>query len=163
MQGQYERGLAEIDRAITLNPSDGASLYVRANGLLWAGRIQEAIQSMEASFRIDPAPQPGGYIVAGLAYYLDRQFAESAQVVERGLVRFPANGQLLPILAAAYAQSGRDDEAARLVDQLRHSNPLFDSRSFGSRLRNPEHRALLREGLSKADSKRGVSESSPYP
>ncbi len=163
MQGQYERGLAEIDRAITLNPSDGTSLYVRANGLLWAGRIQEAIQSMEASFRIDPAPQPGGYIVAGLAYYLDRQFAESAQVVERGLVRFPANGQLLPILAAAYAQSGRDDEAARLVDQLRHSNPLFDSRSFGSRLRNPEHRALLREGLSKADSKRGVSESSPYP
>lgn len=163
MQGQYERGLAEIDRAIALNPSDGTSLYVRANGLLWAGKIQEAIEAMEASFRIDPAPQPGGYIVAGLAYYLDGQFDESARVVERGLVRFPANGQLLPILAAAYAQMGRGDDAARLVDQLRHSNPLFDSRSFGSRLRDPEHRALLREGLSKADSKRGVSESSPYP
>jgi adenylate cyclase len=163
VQLQYERGLAEIDRAIALNPSDSTSLYARANALLWASKIEDSIKAIEASFRIDPAPNLGAYVVAGLAYYLAERFEESRQILERGLVRFPANGQLLPILAAAYAQMGRSSEAARIIDMLRHSNPLFDPQSFGSRLQNTEHRALLRDGLRKADTDRAVLEPSPYP
>jgi adenylate cyclase len=158
MEAQYDRGLAECDRAIALNPSDGKSVYARANALLWVGGIDDSIKAIEASFRIDPAPNLGAYVVAGLAYYLAKRFEESSQVVERALVRFPANGQLLPILAAAYAQMGRIDDAARIIDMLRHSNPLFDPQSFGSRLQNPEHRALLRDGLDKANSNSAVLE-----
>ena len=161
MEAQYERGLAEIDRALALNPSDGNSLYARANALLWVGRIEEAIKAIETSFRIDPTPNLGAYIVAGMAYYLAKRFEESSQIVERALTRFPANGQLLPILAAAYAQMGRNGDTARSIDMLRHSNPLFDPQSFGSRLQNPEHRALLREGLRKAESDRAVIDPSP--
>jgi tetratricopeptide (TPR) repeat protein len=162
-KGQYERGLAEIDRAIALNPSDSNSLKARANTLLWTGRIDDAIQAAEASFRIDPTPNLATYLVAGLAYYLAGRFEESSQILERGLVRFPANGQLLPLLAAAYAQMGRRDEAARVIDMLRQSDPLFDPQTFGSRLQNPEHRALLRDGLGKAGSDPAALEPSPYP
>ena len=150
MRGQYERGLAEIDRAIALNSSDSNSLNARANALLWSGKIDDAIAATEASFRIDPTPNLGTYIVAGMAYYLGKRFEESSQILERALVRFPANGQLLPILAAAYAQMGRIDDAARVIDMLQQTNPLFDPQSFGSRLQNPDDLALLREGLRKA-------------
>jgi class 3 adenylate cyclase/TolB-like protein/cytochrome c-type biogenesis protein CcmH/NrfG len=152
MKGQYERGLSEIDRAIALNPSDTNSLNARAQALLWSGRIDDAIKATEASFRIDPTPNLATYIVAGMAYYLAERFEESSQILERALVRFPANGQLLPVLAAAYAQMGNRDEAVRVIAMLRHSDPLFDPQTFGSRLQNPEHRALLREGLHKAGS-----------
>ena len=108
MKGQYERGLAEIDRAIALNSSDSNSLNARAQVLLWSGRIDDAIKATEASFRIDPTPNLATYVVAGMAYYLAKRFEESCQILERALVRFPENGQLLPILAAAYAQM--DDE-----------------------------------------------------
>ena len=150
MRGEYERALAEIDRAIALNSSDSNSLNARANALLWSGKINDAIAATEASFRIDPSPNLGAYIVAGMAYYLAKRFGESSQILERALVRFPANDQLLPILAAAYAQMGRIDDAARVIDMLRQTNPLFAPQSFGSRLQNPEDLALLREGLRKA-------------
>jgi adenylate cyclase len=150
MEAQYERGLAECDRAIALNPSDAKSVYTRANALLWVGRIDDSIKAIEASFRIDPAPNLGAYVVAGLGYYLANRFEESSQILERALVRFPANGQLLPILAAAYAQMGRIDDAARVIDMVRQTNPLFDPQTFGSRLQNPDDLALLREGLRKA-------------
>lgn len=150
MRGQYERGLAEINRAIALNPSDSNSLNARANALLWSGKIDDAAAATEASFRIDPTPNLGAYVVAGMAYYLAKRFGESSQILERALVRFPANGQLLPILAGAYAEMGRIDDAARVVDMLRQTNPLFDPQNFGSRLQNPDDLALLREGLRKA-------------
>ena len=52
--------------------------------------------------------------------------------------------------AAAAAQLGRKEQAARYVDALQRRVPLLDIDQIGSRFRNPEHRAYLQQGLKAA-------------
>ena len=49
--------------------------------------------------------------------------------------------------AAAAAQLGRKEQAARYVDALRRRVPFLDLETVGSRFKDPSHPRYLREGL----------------
>jgi hypothetical protein len=53
-------------------------------------------------------------------------------------------------LAAAYAQAGRQADAARQAETVRGLSPRFNNTEFGSLLRRPELRAKLTGALEKA-------------
>jgi adenylate cyclase len=54
------------------------------------------------------------------------------------------------VLAIAYAQNSRGDDAAREVVTIRRLDPTFDPQSFGSKFLNPADLDHLREGFRKA-------------
>jgi len=54
------------------------------------------------------------------------------------------------LLAAAYAQQGRAEEAARVAAAIRRADPTFDPGEFGTKFLSAADRAQLREGLRKA-------------
>ena len=54
------------------------------------------------------------------------------------------------IRAAALAQMGEMEEAHRAAAAVRQFNPAHNVEDAGTRLRNPDHAAKLREGLAKA-------------
>ena len=54
------------------------------------------------------------------------------------------------MLAAAYAEAGRADDAARAVADVRKLDPFFNIDSFGSLFRNPDHQAKIAAALRKA-------------
>jgi hypothetical protein len=54
------------------------------------------------------------------------------------------------MLAAVYAESGRADDAARAVADVRKLDPFFKIGSFGSLFRNPDHQAKIVSALRKA-------------
>jgi TolB-like protein/class 3 adenylate cyclase/Flp pilus assembly protein TadD len=148
--GEYEQASAEIDRALALNPSDSIGLQAHAQVLVGLGRIDEAIQAGEAALRFDPLPPITPLFDLGMAYYLARRHADAIRVLERAIARVPENAAIHALLAAAYAQLGRPQEAARERDALRRVSPFFDIAAFGSRFQNPAHRTYLTEGLAKA-------------
>jgi tetratricopeptide (TPR) repeat protein len=86
----------------------------------------------------------------GLAYYLKGRYDESIRTSERGVGRERDNVWIYVVLAAAYAQSGRSENAARAAATVLRLHPFFEVDSFGTAFRNPTDRASIAEGLHKA-------------
>jgi TolB-like protein/Flp pilus assembly protein TadD len=154
LRGQYELAIAELDRAIEINPSDAASHSGRGGVLIWSGRSDEAIGAMQTAYRLDPnLGTPGASMNFGLAYYLQARFEDAVQVLERGLL-----SEHNPLyraysyagLAAAYAQLGRAEEAARALEALRTLQPFFGMNRFLDQFKAGADRTLLDDGLRKA-------------
>ena len=86
----------------------------------------------------------------GLAYLLDDRSSDAIRTLERTLERNKTDVYSNAILAAAYAQAGRQADAARQAETVRDLNARFDSADFGSLLRRPELRAKIVGALAKA-------------
>ena len=52
---RYDLGLAQIDRALEINPSDADNYGARGGLLMWAGRAAEALPWLEGALRFDHA------------------------------------------------------------------------------------------------------------
>jgi len=89
-----------------------------------------------------------------LFYHLQGKKLEGvlSDLLERSLERNAADLYNTALLAAAYAQAGRQDEAKRQAQTVRKIDPRFDSADFGSLF----HNARLREKLGAALKKAGL-------
>jgi TolB-like protein/DNA-binding winged helix-turn-helix (wHTH) protein/cytochrome c-type biogenesis protein CcmH/NrfG len=147
---RYAEAQVQIDRAIAVNPSDADALAGRGNILVWLGRTDAAIETLELAQRIDPALNAFDRFALSLAYYLDRRYEAS---IEQALLNLRLNADAhfsQAVLAAAYAQSGRTQDAARVVEIVRRTDPTFEGATFGNKFLNPADLEHLREGLRKA-------------
>jgi TolB-like protein/cytochrome c-type biogenesis protein CcmH/NrfG len=147
---QYEQALAEMDRAIAINPSDAHALAGRGNALMWMGRTDAAIETLEQALRIDPKLHPMDRFALGLAYYLTRRYDAAIEQAEHTLRDTAGANFSRVLLAAAYAEDNRIDAAARTADEIRRLDPTFDPKDFGTKFLNPEDLEKFRAGLRKA-------------
>ncbi|HEU4780268.1 MAG TPA: winged helix-turn-helix domain-containing protein [Steroidobacteraceae bacterium] len=146
----YDQAEAQIERAIAVNPSDADALAGRGNVLVWLGKTDAAIETLELAQRIDPELNTFDRFGLSLAYYLKRRYPdciEQAELNQRKTSGAPFN---MAILAAAYAQANRPADAARMVEGIRRADPTFDATTFGNKFLKREDLAHLREGLRKA-------------
>ena len=149
---RYDLALAQIDRAIEINPSDAESYAYRGNILSWAGRAAEALPWLEGALRFDRAHALASQHLC-MAYYFLGRYGEAVEAGDRAVARSP--GRIIqtmthPVLAAAYAVMGRDQDAegeraivARLV-------PFFDAERFAAQFGTQEARDHMLDGLKKA-------------
>jgi hypothetical protein len=54
------------------------------------------------------------------------------------------------VLAAAYGQRNRTEDAARVVSAIRRTDPTFDPKEFGTKFLSSTDLEHVREGLAKA-------------
>jgi adenylate cyclase len=118
---QYRRdeAIAEFNRALELNPNlaDGRLAHM----LVHDGRAPEAVAFMRRVMRQDPFPPPIYFSYLGNAYYLSGDYGAAFNTLRTGMERMPGYRAIPVWLAAAAAQSGRDEDArttAALVLQL---------------------------------------------
>ena len=147
---EFDQALIEADRALELNASDSASHIRRGEVLLWQGRVDEAIPSMETAMRFDPLPSAGYGVHVALAYYTVGRYGDAVAATDRFLIRYPHVEFLHAARAAAQAQLANDAEAKRSAAEVRRLSPFFNVGEFGTRFLKPEHKAGLQEGLRKA-------------
>jgi tetratricopeptide (TPR) repeat protein len=150
LQGRHDDALAEVDRAVTLNRSYAASHSQRGSILLWMGRAEEAVPELEAAFDLDPYLPPGDAFSLGLAYYTLRRHGDAVRILVRETVRNPDYVENRILLAAAYAQLGRSEDAAREAEWIKPRRPVINPETYGSRFRNRADHDYLIEGLRKA-------------
>jgi tetratricopeptide (TPR) repeat protein len=146
---RYEEAQAEMARAITINPNNASALAGRGNVLMWLGQTDAAIELLEQAQRIDPELNAMDRFALSLAYYLKNRYAASIEQAELNL-RDTANNFSRVVLAAAYAEDERREDAARVAAVIRRVDPTFDSQEFGTKFLNPLDLEHLRDGLRKA-------------
>jgi len=147
---QYEQAKAEMDRAIAVNPNDAHGLAGRGNILMWLGQTDAAIEALELARRIDPELNAVDRTALSLAYYLKGRYVAAIEEAELNLRRTEGANFTRVVLAAAYAQENRAEDAARAVAALHRLDPAFDPQEFGSKFLSPSDLGHLRDGLRKA-------------
>ena len=151
-RGDYERALAQIDRALTFNPSDAETYRVRAYTLLWSGNPEEAVRWSEAGLRLDPTNQRAA-MVLGIARYFLGDYAAAVGALDRSLAQDPSRTVLLnshPALAAVFARMGKQQDAERERAIVARLSPFFDPERYAAQFGNEKARRDMLQGLQEA-------------
>jgi TolB-like protein/DNA-binding winged helix-turn-helix (wHTH) protein/cytochrome c-type biogenesis protein CcmH/NrfG len=147
---RYEQAKAEMDRVLAINPSDAHGLAGRGNILLWLGQTDAGIEALELAQRIDPELNAVDRFALSLAYYLTRRYDAAIDEAELSVRKTEGAHFSQVVLAAAYAQRDRPEDAARVAAMVRRIDPTFDPDAFGNKLLKAADLEHLRNGLRKA-------------
>jgi adenylate cyclase len=147
---RYKEAAAQIERAIAINPNDARGLAGHGTVLMWSGQADAAIAALEHAQRIDPALSAVDRFALSLGYYLKGRYDAAIEQAELNLRTTSSANFTRIVLAAAYAQQNRADDAASVVATIRRVDPTFDPRTFGNKFLNPANLEHLRDGLRKA-------------
>jgi tetratricopeptide (TPR) repeat protein len=148
--GEYDRALDELKRAIDLNGSDAQSHAALIDVLLFRGDINGAIAAGETLAQFEPELPSAAAFHLGAAYLLANRSSDAVRLLEREVDRTPGHLYAKVVLAAAYAEIGRQRDAERQSAEIIQRFPTFSSRDFGSLLRDPAQRDKLATALKKA-------------
>jgi adenylate cyclase len=147
---RYDLALGQIDRALEINPNDAASYRMRGSVLVWAGRAAEGLRWLEGALRFDSSTRSFNLCHA---YYFLGRYGEAVEACDRALAGNPGRHiQVMarPVLAAAYSQLGRDQDASGERAIIAHLWPFFDAERFAGQFGTQEARDHMLDGLKKA-------------
>jgi adenylate cyclase len=124
-QKQYEQSIAELERAIALDPNWAVSYAFLAEVLSRVGRSEEAIDMAEQALRHKPFVADGHLTNVGTAYDLAGRPDEAVAPLKQYLTRYPNILGAHLTLAAVYSELGREAEARAEVAEVLRINPQF--------------------------------------
>ncbi len=120
---QHEQAIAEVKRAIFLDPNF-AEGYARLGIILtYAGRPGEGIDLVKKAMRLDPHYPPLYLFYLGHAQYLVGQYEEAIAVLKRSFTRNPDQLPSHLDLAVIYCELGRKEEARSEVAEVLRISP----------------------------------------
>jgi len=152
---QYDEAVAEINRAMALDPNGGHTSmgYV----LNMVNRPGEATDILKKGMRIDPY-YPANYIyLLGMAHFCMGQFQDATSLAETARKLNPERKSMEGLLAATYAQLGREEEAQAALTTYRKNAAAKDLKMvmYFWPFRDPAVADCFAEGLVKAGLPRG--------
>ena len=160
--GQGDRGIAECEQAVALDPNSGKAHIWMALVLYLSGKHDEAVRHAEQGLRLDPLG-PAWYLrVLGTAYSWVGRYEEAITAFKKSLRRAPNDLFTHLHLTATYAWAGRLDDARAQVDEVLRINPKYSLELAAKRsnYRNQSDRKRYLEALRKAGLPENLSSSS---
>jgi adenylate cyclase len=122
---EYEKGIAEGERAVALNPGMGTVLYYYAVSLSFAGRSKEAIPLFQKAIRLDPIGSARYYIHLANALMFTGRYEEAVLAYKRCIQYTPNFTWPHVMLAATYSEMGREKEAQAEAAEVLRIDPKF--------------------------------------
>jgi adenylate cyclase len=119
---RHAEAVASGRRAVALNPNDAEAAGNLAVVLAFSGEPAEAVAAIERAQRLNPAPPPGFRLLAGMVFFIARQYDRAIAELVPVRATWPTSETAKEFLAAAYAQSGRLDLAKREAAALANYN-----------------------------------------
>jgi tetratricopeptide (TPR) repeat protein len=129
----YEKGIAEAERAVTLEPNSVDAYIQLGINLRWAGRFAEAIPILQKAMRFSPIPPYLCLQNLAWCYYSTGQYEEAIALQRRILQKEPNQLITQVSLAAALIQAGKEDEARAEAAKVLKIDPKFSAESFARR------------------------------
>ena len=153
MEGNHDTAMDAAKRAVNLNPYDMGARGILGICHFSQGEHQQAIELFSTAVqRGNSDPRYKWTALLAFAHYLLKQYDASLSWAREALYLNPNHLQVLSVRAAALAQSGRSEEAAKATAVLLNCFPSMTVerhlRNF--RWKNPADIAHYRDGLLKA-------------
>ena len=111
MTRQYDKGIAECERGVALDPNSAGALGWLGQNLYWADRPEEAIPVLEKAIRLNPIPPPWYLSSLAMAYRDTGRYEKAISACRKALNREPRNMFARLVLTGTYSLSGREEEA----------------------------------------------------
>ena len=148
--GRPEQARTHAERSLAANPADADALLWKGVGLLYVGRIDEAVPAMEEARRFDPQMNAASGVNLVMGYYQSDRYRDAIALAEVLLSRYPRDVSLHALKAASHAQLGEEAAAGEAAHQVRRFNPYYQTRFAGERFLRQDHRDKFRLALQKA-------------
>jgi TolB-like protein/Tfp pilus assembly protein PilF len=125
LSAEHKLSSTHAERAVSLNPNDPFSLYVQANVLTYAGKLEQALDFFARSERLEPyGPDDQRFDCLCDCHYMRKEYGKVVEI-HSAYQKVPAF--LYLILAAALAQLGQTEKArAAVADFERLRPPGYD-------------------------------------
>ena len=125
LKRQYEKAIAEGERAVALNPNSALINVLFGWILSNAGKREEAILLYKKALRLNPYPPTWYLSHLGQAYFLEGRYDEAVAVLTKATHRNPDIFYFYIDLAAAYILLGHEEEARAAAAEILRLNPKF--------------------------------------
>jgi tetratricopeptide (TPR) repeat protein len=142
-------GLALCSRAAELNPNNRAVLDLAAVAHLFAGDLGQVIACGMRALQLSPGA-PDAYACMehiASAHFAAGRFVEAAEWAQRSITLEKAFAYSHVFLAASYAHLGRIEEAREEMKVVLTLRPDFTIAGWRGKMRFPERRKVLIEGM----------------
>ena len=122
IDNQYDKGFAEYDKALEINPSNPDLMVTKGTELADCGRYDEGLALIQKGFDFNKHPPEWYYWHLGIAYFAaDRHL----QVIDSFEKMSEQNKDSLTYLAASYAIMENYEEARNRLQELLELDPEF--------------------------------------
>ena len=152
--GDYEGGLAEAERALTISPNLADAHAVRGAILIFSGRRKEGLAALERSIRLAPRDSRSATRLnqIALGFYFSLDYAAAVEAAKRAIRSYPNYPLPYRWLAAALGQLGRTEEAGEALEKAIAISPSSFEMYVRTRVpwMRPEDYVHMLEGLRKA-------------
>jgi len=122
---EYDKGIAEGERAVALNPGGVSELICYGASLVFAGKPEEAIPVLQKAIRLAPTGINDSYRTFGIALRKTGRSEEAVSAFKKGIQVAPNDIFAHIQLAATYGMMGREKEARAEVAEVLRINPKF--------------------------------------
>jgi adenylate cyclase len=138
LKRDYDKAIAEGERAVALNP--GATIFLDAygNALRSAGRLEEAIPLYQKATRLNPFGPSYLHSNFGFTLQATGRYEEAVSAFKKALQIAPNNFLAHIGLVATYSRMGREKEARAEAAEVLRINPKFSMDSFAKVVTNKD-------------------------
>ena len=134
MTRQHDKGVAEAERGVELNPNSASAHDLLGMTLSYAGRPEEAIPVFKKAIRLEPFAPSKYYYHLGGAYLRTGQCDEAISACEEAVRRGRNTPAAYRSATVAYSICGREEEARAAAAEVLRINPKFSLGSYAKTL-----------------------------
>jgi len=131
LQRDYDKAIAEGERALAINPGLTEALMDYATSLRYAARPEEAIPLYQKAIRLNPFGPSSLYRELGNTLRDTGRFEEAVSAFKKAIQIAPDNITAHLGLAATYGLMGREREARAEAAEVLRINPKFSLGYYG--------------------------------
>jgi tetratricopeptide (TPR) repeat protein len=121
---QHKRAIAEAERALELGPNDVDALEALAKAQIFAGEPKAGLELAQSVWRQNPTRATRPFLLMGLAEFALGNPDKAVEHIERAFELGSEELHYAVVLAAAYGELGRIDQAKAAFDVYRRGEPF---------------------------------------
>jgi adenylate cyclase len=121
----YEKAIAEEERAVALAPNSVPAHYMLGYALCCAGRDEEAIPILKKALAMSPIPPPRGLRLLCISSRKARRYEDAVVVCRQSLQRDPDDVLAHLTLGATFVEMDKMEEARAEITEVLRINPRY--------------------------------------
>ena len=143
--GQHEEGIAEYEKAVTLEPNPTGAYHILGEILRYRGRQEKTNAMCKKAIHLNPFPPSWDCLYLANAYSLTGQYEEAVTAGKKAIHRDPNNLVSGVFLDAAYSLTRQEEEVRIEAKEVLRINPHFSVDQWEKKIlyKNEEDKELI--------------------